>query len=216
MLVIGHRGARGLAPENTLAGIRAALEHKVDGIEFDVRVTKDDVPVLVHDDNILGTKIKQTDLKTLKQLQPDLATLDEAMRVIAKRSPVVIEVKPDVDVAMVVEVMKDRVRNGWQLSEIKLASFDQKVLQAAQQLLPELTLVVNQAWSGLLAIRRARKLGTPFITMNQRWLRAGFIAAAAKQGYKLSAYTLDDPDKAKRWAELGLHAVITDYPDRFN
>jgi glycerophosphoryl diester phosphodiesterase len=51
--------------------------------------------------------------------------------------------------------------------------------------------------------------------MNQKWLWVGFIKSVARSGYKLSAYTLDDPAKAKRWAKAGLHAAITDFPDRF-
>jgi glycerophosphoryl diester phosphodiesterase len=43
--IIGHRGARGLAPENTLAAFAKAIELEVDGVEFDVRVTKDKIPL---------------------------------------------------------------------------------------------------------------------------------------------------------------------------
>jgi glycerophosphoryl diester phosphodiesterase len=49
MIIIGHRGALGLAPQNTLASLRKAAEHKVDEIEFDVRVTSDDIVILAHD-----------------------------------------------------------------------------------------------------------------------------------------------------------------------
>jgi len=52
MKIIGHRGAKGLAPENTLASMQAALDNNVDAIEFDVRVTRDNVPVINHNPDI--------------------------------------------------------------------------------------------------------------------------------------------------------------------
>jgi len=60
MKIIGHRGARGLAPENTIASLMKAIEHHVDEIECDVRVTKDQVAVLMHNGHLIdqsGTKL---------------------------------------------------------------------------------------------------------------------------------------------------------------
>src|SRR5678815_2223735 len=54
-LIIGHRGASAVAPENTLAAFRKAIEVGADGIEFDVRLTRDGVPVVIHDDNLKRT-----------------------------------------------------------------------------------------------------------------------------------------------------------------
>lgn len=70
MLVIGHRGAAGLAPENTLVGVEKAIEAKVDGIEFDIRSTKDGKLVALHDSSlyrITGKNRYVSDL-TLKKL----------------------------------------------------------------------------------------------------------------------------------------------------
>ncbi|MBI28559.1 MAG: Glycerophosphoryl diester phosphodiesterase [Alphaproteobacteria bacterium MarineAlpha5_Bin11] len=50
--IIGHRGAKSLAPENTLSGIYAAVLHKTKFIEIDVKISKDKIPVLLHDDTI--------------------------------------------------------------------------------------------------------------------------------------------------------------------
>ena len=54
-LIIGHRGASAVAPENTMAAFRKAIEVGADGIEFDVRLTNDGVPVVIHDDNLRRT-----------------------------------------------------------------------------------------------------------------------------------------------------------------
>jgi glycerophosphoryl diester phosphodiesterase len=54
-LIIGHRGASARAPENTIAAFELALETRADGVEFDVRLTRDGVPVVIHDDNLQRT-----------------------------------------------------------------------------------------------------------------------------------------------------------------
>lgn len=214
MLIIGHRGAKGLASENTMASLKAAVEHKVDGVEFDVRTTADGLPILTHDATMCGLRVAQADYRQLKELEPSLITLDEAMRFLHKRSTVVIEVKPGTDIVPIIETIEDRLKNGWELHEISLSSFDFKLLKRAKQLLPGVRVIVNEAWSGVRATRRARKLGTKFITMNQKWLYKGFIEVMVRRGFKLSTYTINDPAKATRLQTLGVHAVITDFPDR--
>src|SRR5262245_25230788 len=56
-LIIGHRGASAHAPENTMAAFRLAVEARADGIEFDVRLSRDNVPVVIHDDNLKRTAL---------------------------------------------------------------------------------------------------------------------------------------------------------------
>jgi glycerophosphoryl diester phosphodiesterase len=69
-LIIAHRGASALAPENTLAAFRRAIEDGADGIEFDVRLSKDGVPVVIHDSTLgrtVGMKKRVAEL-TAKEL----------------------------------------------------------------------------------------------------------------------------------------------------
>jgi glycerophosphoryl diester phosphodiesterase len=75
--------------------------------------------------------------------------------------------------------------------------------------------MVSEKWSGVRATHRARRVGTKYILMNQKWLWWGFIRNVSRRGWKLGTYTLDDPVKARRWAKHGLWAVFTDYPDQF-
>jgi glycerophosphoryl diester phosphodiesterase len=220
MLVIGHRGAKGLAPENTAASLQAALDCNVDGIEFDVRTSSDGVPVLVHNITI-GVKgidlvVRKTNFKDLKLANKDLLTLDEALRLIKNRCLVIIEIKPGSDIGPVIECLRNRLRNEWELKNLSISSFSFSVLSKLNREYPELRLIVNEAWSGVRAGFRAKKLKTIYITMNQRWLWSGYVSAVKRNGYKLSAYTINDPAKAARWARHGLYAVITDFPDRFS
>jgi hypothetical protein len=69
MFIIGHRGAAGLAPENTLASFKKAYELDVDMIEFDVRLTKDNIPVLMHDSRLGRTHHSRQSINNLTHIE---------------------------------------------------------------------------------------------------------------------------------------------------
>ncbi len=221
MKIIGHRGARGLAPENTIASLAKALEHGVDEIEFDVRITKDNVPVLEHDDIMHapgggGLSVSKSTLAELRKLKPELPTLEEAIRSINRRVPLYIEVKPKQPTKPVVDCVEQFLKEGWKASDFYFGSFDSKVLRKLHEALPEIPLIVIGGWSGIRTAYRARKLGATRISMDQRWLWSGYIRAITRRGnYELYTYTLNDPKKARRLAKYGLSNIVTDYPDYY-
>ena len=212
--IIGHRGARGLAPENTIVSLLKALGCKVDMIEFDVRVTKDDVSILHHNRTLRdesGNKlgIEQHTYEELKEHKPDLATLDDALKALSGKVPLCIEVKRKVSIEPVVQTLKNYKH------EFFLASKSQKTLLGLHRALPNVPKIVIESWSGLRAVYRAKQLGTKRLSMNHLFLWSGFIRARKRRGYELYAYPLNDPKKARRWAKYGLGGVVTDFPDRF-
>jgi glycerophosphoryl diester phosphodiesterase len=218
--IIGHRGACGLAPENTLASLKAALKHGADIIEFDLRVSKDSVVVLSHDSKIADAsgkklEIAHTTYRELKNRKPDFTTFEEALDAVGKNQPVYIEVKPKVDIAPIVKILKARLAGGLPPKNILLASFSQKILLGLHSEFPNLQEIVIESWSGIRARQRASQLNTKVIAMNQRWLWSGFIKAVSRSGYTLYAYTLNSPAKARRWQKYGLAGAVTDFPDRF-
>lgn len=219
MRIIGHRGAKGLAPENTTESFQKALAYKVDEIEFDVRVTKDGVPVVIHDAKVSidGTTkiVRDQTYKELHALYPSLLTLNELLGQLKNTCQLLIEIKPNEPLKPVLDAIAAAIANGQKESLLSFASFDYKTLTELRVALPNAELVVNERWSGVRASRRARKVGTKRLSMNQRWLWSGFISSMSKGGYQLGAYPLNDAAKARRWAKYGLAAVITDYPDRF-
>lgn len=220
MKIIGHRGARGLAAENTLVSFHKAIEHGVDEIEFDVRVSKDGVAIVHHDAELHDPAgnhlvIGATKYADLLAHKPDLPTFEAAMRGINKAVPVLIEVKPGIPAEPVIAVIHKLRADGWQDSDMSLGSFSQPLLRELHTALPTIPKVVNESWSGVRATYRARQLNTKRVNMNRFWLWPGFIKAMQKSGYQLAPYTLNDPKQAARWAKHGICAVITDYPDRF-
>lgn len=221
MKTIGHRGARGLAPENTIASLRKGLEHHVDGLEFDLRVTRDNVVILHHDAKLTGPDgnkhvISEATYEELHGHKKDLATLEEVLMAIGHEVPLYIEVKPQVPVGPIVKIIKQRLAGGWKPNYFLLGSKNQETLRELQAALPGVPKIVIEPWSGVRAHYRARQVGTRLVSMNQRWLWWGFIRGFKDSGWQLYAYTLNDPNKARRWAKYGLSGVITDYPDLFD
>jgi glycerophosphoryl diester phosphodiesterase len=220
MKTIGHRGARGLAPENTIAALQKGLEHHVDMLEFDLRVTKDRVVILHHGSELIdpnGEKhqIIESTYGELKAHKPDLATFEEALAATGRQVPLYVEVKGGVDIKPIVTMIKQQLKTGWKTSDFLLGSKSQKTLVTLHAALPDIQNIVIEPWSGIRATRRARQVGTHRLSMDQLWLWWGFIRAMRRGGWELYAYTVNDPAKAKRWAHHGLAGVVTDYPDLF-
>lgn len=220
MIIIGHRGAKGLAPENTLASLRKATQHNVDEIEFDLRVTSDDIVILSHDPfltDAAGSKltIASHTYEQLRAHKADLATFREVIDTIGSGTPLYVEVKPGEVLTPIIELLHYALRSGFKPADLRLASFSQSILVELHAAFPELQTIVLEKWSGVRATYRARQLDTKRLTMNQLWLWRPFITPMAKRGWLLSTYTLNDPAKAKRWAGYGLYGVVTDFPDLF-
>ncbi len=220
MKIIGHRGARGLAPENTIAGLRKGLEHHADELEFDLRVTHDGIVILHHNPELIDPDsqkhvIASTDYAVLKHHKPDLVTFEEVLEQIGHLVPLYIEVKPRVNTKPIVKIIKSYLKKGWRPEYFLLGSFSQKTLLELHAALPNIEKIVIEHWSGVRAHYRARQLGTKWLSMDQHWLWWGFIRATSKSGYRLYTFSLNNPGKARRWAKWGLYGAVTDYPDRF-
>lgn len=219
MKIVGHRGARHLAPENTVASIKQALKHGADEIEIDVRVTKDGHVILNHDPVIhVPAGNFATAAHTLEELQqhkPDVTTLAEAIRAIDRKIPLMIEVKRNEPIEPIVAVIERFLSEGWQPSDFILGSFSQKTLTLLHEALPEISLVVIEAFSGWRAMYRARQVGAKKISLNHYFLWFATIANMRKKQFEIYAYTLNNPKKAKRWARRGIAGAITDNPSLY-
>lgn len=218
--VIGHRGARGLAPENTVAAIHKVLEYPVDEIEIDVRVTRDNVVVVHHNRDLQDQTTARYDIRNytyqeLKQHKPDLATLEEIIAAVGQKVPLMIEVKAGEDPIPIVHALQTVISGGYRESNLSLGSKGHHTLLELHRMLPDIPKVVIEPFSGVRGTYRARQLGTKRIFMRSWWLWGFFIRSMARGGYQLYAYTINDPKHAKRWYKQGLAGVITDRPDLY-
>lgn len=221
MQIIGHRGAMGLAQANTIDSILKALEYKVDGIELDVQVTQDKIPVLSSSRTLKGKdnlsyKINQINYDDLVKANLSIVQLDRVMDLlIDKKVKLLLEIKPKVTIDPIAAIIEKQIKNGWLTKNISISSRSFKQLKKFQILLPQIQLVVREPWSGVRASIKARRLKTKRINMQQKWLWSVYVKPLAKKGYKIYAYPLNNPKKAIKMSRYGLFGVITDYPNRF-
>jgi glycerophosphoryl diester phosphodiesterase len=212
--IIGHRGARGLAPENTLPSIQKALDYHVDEVEIDVRVTKDGVPVLGHnrylEDSTGRYIIADHTLAELRVYRKDLATLSEALALIDNHSIAHVEVKHGESVHPIARVI-EKVQTS---QPIVIGSKSQKTLRQLHGLLPSVPTIVIEPWSSIRAVYRARALGTKRISMRSWWLWSGVLRSLHRKGYQVVPYTINNPTRVTKWQPY-IYGVFTDYPDRF-
>jgi glycerophosphoryl diester phosphodiesterase len=230
---MGHRGAAGLAPENTLAGFRRAAGLGVSWIELDVRLTADDAAVLSHDESLaratgLRRKITHIGLADLAGLDAGawfaesfrgepLPTLTAAMRELAGLGlGVNVEVKrhtghEDRVMDAVAGVMEDAWPDAAQPPLI--SSFDPAMVAAARRRLPGVrrALIAERlprAWR-----HWADSLECYSLHFNWKALDANRVAAIRDAGYPIAVYTVNDAAIARRLWSLGVDCVISDRPD---
>lgn len=223
MQIMGHRGAAGLAPENTIASIAEGLAAKVDWIEFDVRRTKDGHIVLVHDSHTgrVAKKrlvISKSAMQELQEIEMKrghaIPTLEEAIELIGKKAKINIEIKSPDCVPQVVELFQKYVKKGYAKSHFLISSFSPAVLRAVQELDKSVPLGLLQIWPVRFRWLRSVKLSavgfyhisalTPFI-----------VALAKRKGIYTYAYTVNSVEEAKQLKRLGIDGIITNYPDKF-
>jgi glycerophosphoryl diester phosphodiesterase len=225
-LVLGHRGASAVVPENTVAAFTRARELGADGVELDVRRTADGVLVVHHDAAVKGFGlIASATLAELRAACPDVATLAAALE--ACRGLVVnAEVKclswePDADVdGSVMHATIDALRAHAETVDegmIIVSSFDLGAVDRARAQAPELAtgwLTNGQALAAAAEIAVAH--GHPWLNPDGvAALAAGAdgIGAAHAAGVLVSVWTVDDPDAARALAAAGVDIIITNVPD---
>lgn len=223
-VIVGHRGAKGLALENTAMSMEAALRYGVDQVEVDLRVSKDGVVVLLHDGRAIardGQRI-QVGEHTYRELLgyfPDLLTLEDLLLLVNRRCVIMLEYKERAAIQLSLMILKRFMAQGWTAADFMFASFDYETLKRLHRAMPDVPVVVLESWSSLRAARRANHLGTPYLSMDQRFLWWGMIWLVSRK-YKLFCYPHHKlihikHAKPNRWTKYGLHGVITDYPNFF-
>ncbi len=221
-LVISHAACAGHAPENTLAGVAAALALGADAVEVDVRATADGVPVLLHDEAVDRTTdgrgpLRSFTLAALRSLDAGqgerVPTLAEAAALLAGRALLVAELKePGIEAAVeaVLATLGPRGAQVW--------SFLPQVLEALAGLAPlrPRVLLVGPEdvarWPAPL--EAAQRLGALGLSLWHEAITAEVAARVRAAGLSLYAWTANDPDHMRRLMEVGVDGIVTDYPDR--
>ena len=232
--VIGHRGAAGHAPENTLSGLRKARELGATWVEFDAMLTAEGTPVLIHDETLGRTtdgkgRLADRRWEDLRGLDAGawfgpafrgerVPSLHQALAVLGHlRLGANVEIKPsnDQDATTGVIVAKT-LQESWpaNLPAPLLSSFSEKALAAAADQAPEFprALLVGKVPDDWQA--RCDSLGATGLHAGVRHLTEKQARRVIDAGHALRVYTVNDQAVADRLFTWGAESVFSDYPDR--
>jgi glycerophosphoryl diester phosphodiesterase len=214
-LVIAHRGASAAELENTLAAFRTAVAMGADGVELDVHVSADGIPVVHHDPHVNALAIAETPLDPLRTVVlangERIPTLAEALDVLGPSLRVYVELKalPEAHDAGVLEAMAA----GQAPTNYQVHSFDHRIVRRLRGAKPDLK-------CGLLSCSYPIR---PFVPLLDA--RAGVLwqqeSLVDKQlideghglGLQVFAWAVDDPVRMKALVDIGTDAICTNRPD---
>jgi len=217
VLIIGHRGAAGLEPENTLRSFGRALELGVDRIETDVRLTKDGHPVLVHDATVDRTTdgtgpVRDLTLKEIRELDAGrgerVPTLRELLALAGGKVGLNLELKDGDAAEIVLRLLRE---SGVQ--DVLLTSGDAEVLMKVRRLAPQVPTEHIFGKPPDDAVHRALTVGAEYVSCHIAHLCEDFVSEAHRHGLKVVAWPPDTPEEMKRAAGLGVDLICTDRPD---
>ena len=231
--IIGHRGASENAPENTLSSISEAWSQLADGVEIDTRLTKDSALVCIHDTNTQRTAgqnaiVNETSLEELRKMDfgawrgkewmnEPIPLLSEVIELIPEEKKLFIEVKNNEEaVEPLTEILEDHKDK---MSNISVISFNENVLKKIKEKFPDLTVNLLISFDKEKEVKScdlAKKIKHMELDglglQSHMQLTQGFIEPILFEGKEVHVWTVDQPEEAKRYKELGLASITTNKP----
>ncbi|ESU29672.1 glycerophosphoryl diester phosphodiesterase family protein [Flavobacterium limnosediminis JC2902] len=221
---IGHRGAKGYIPENTLESFQKALDLGVDGIELDVHVCASGELVVFHDftvDRVTNgsgevDKLTLSELKTLKiagELQ--IPTLAEVFDLINRKCWINVELKGHDTAQPTCELIEKYVtKKGWTYEDFIVSSFQKDELEKTRAHNPKIRLATLSQASVEQALEWADELSAYAIHPHFSLLTDDNIHEAKKKGYKINVWTVNHYEDIQRLEAHIIDGIISDFPDR--
>lgn len=231
--IIGHRGAKGTAPENTLVSFKKAFELGATWVELDAKETKDGILIVMHDDDLDRTtngkgKVTETNWSVIQGLDAGswfskefagekVPTLDQSVQFFSTINlGVNIEIKPcagkEVSTA---KLVADFIKNNWpkSLTPPLVSSFSMKSLEVAKKENPNLiigALFENELPANWNEI--AKKVHATTINIDNDILNKIMVENIKNEGYKVLVYTVNSKERANELFSWGVTSIFTDYP----
>lgn len=222
MLVFGHRGVKKTSPENTIAAIEDAISQGADGVEFDIQLTKDEVPVLLHDQTLLRThglkvNISNITYHELKQLTADqpVPSLREVLDLFWKKTYLNIEVKSKNTGRAVVSLLAtDYIKSEDDWRYCFISSFKIRELRQARQLNENVQLALIHQRVPFNYFWYHRKIKFAAVGFHKQWTHPIANIVARRIGVHTYVYTINRTNAIKIAARDGFDGIITDFPGK--
>lgn len=215
MLIIGHRGAAGLAPENTLHALHVGADAGADILEFDVRLTKDNVPILAHDPIVSSQLISRHTLAELTEKSP-VTTLREVLDDFFGKVLLNIEIKQTSSVKAVYELLTLYITRPEDWDNVMFSSFRPGALTELRQRSNRINLALLHHINPFTFMRLHKRLELSAVGFHRLHVNPIALAVAKELGLFTYVYTVDRPETALRFNHKGIDGIVTNYPDRIS
>jgi glycerophosphoryl diester phosphodiesterase len=217
MLKIGHRGARAYEPENTLRSFNKALELGVDAVELDVRKTKDNKIIVIHDAEVDKTTngkglVSGLTLREIKELLTEkgerIPTLEEALDFLDKKVKIIIELKENGLEEKVLSIIHEKGLD----KNVIIVSFLEEALRKTRKL-------NNEIMTGLIYVRHenpinaALELKANYILPLYRFTPTANVQKAHENGLKVIVWTINKQEEVSEYKDKGVDGIASDKPD---
>ena len=218
ILKIGHRGAKGYQPENTLVSFQKAIELNVDGIELDVHLSSDGEIIVIHDETIDRTtngKGFVNQLTTLDLKKYEIPTLIEVLELINQNCFINIELKGNGTAKPVVDLISHYIADkNWISTDFLVSSFDWKMLEEVHLVNPKIRIGVLTEESISAALAFAKKIKAFSIHPDYRLLSKENVALMQENGFEVYAWTVNSNSAIQKIKSFNVNGIISDFPDR--
>ena len=224
MLKIGHRGAKGYAPENTLISFQKALDMRVDGIELDVHLSSDNQIVVIHDATVNRTTggngdVNQLSLQELKALriagEHQIPTLEEVLNLIDGKIFINIELKGNHTAKPVAALIEKYVsEKNWRYDLFLISSFDWNALQEIHLMNPRIKLGVLTSTDIDLSVDFAQFIKAKSIYPHFHLLNIENTKQMQEHGFQVFAWTVNELEDIQKIKMFQVNGIITDFPDK--
>lgn len=225
-MILGHRGACGIAPENTKASFDAALSCGVDGFEFDVQMSKDGEPIVIHDDTLERTTtgtgfVEDHTVNELKQftagehqgVAQEIMTFKEVLDYIDGRCNLFIEIKnPNAIHAVIEQIMQAVMHGNWRYEQLYVISFNHPILVTAKKLCEHIRTCAVLVGVPTSLAQIAQDAGAWSINPGIYHTTPELVEDAHTRGLKVFAWTINEPRYLARAQRYGVDAIFSDVP----
>ena len=216
--VVGHRGAAGVFPENTLKGFRYAIELGVDLVECDVHLTRDGHLVVMHDEKVDRTTdgaglVRELDLGSIRELDAGdgerVPTLDEVLATVGGKVGLLCELKGEGVEDAAVDAVIARAME----AEVMFTSFNLDRLGKVRRRGDHLQIGAILPDPSDEDIKRAVALGARAIGVYYRNVSLGVVERALDAGLEIRAWNPDTLAEQRAMIALGVSGISTNRPD---
>jgi len=224
ILKMGHRGAKGYEPENTLISFQKAIDLGADGIELDVHLSQDGAIMVIHDETIDRTtngkgfvnKFSLQELKSFRiQKEQQIPELSDVFDLVNQRCFINIELKGSATAKPVMDLISHYVsEKNWNYQQFLISSFDWKMLEEVRFLNPKILIGVLTGYSIELALAFAKKIKAFSIHPKYRLVSKENVVLMQESGFEVYPWTVNAVAAIQKIKSFDVNGIISDFPDR--